>query len=54
MFQPDISTGGNRLNRYTLWDISSDLEYIYEWCFKKYSTQNDINKRQPLFNENIC
>lgn len=40
MFQPDISTGGNRLNRYTLWDISSDLEYIYEWCFKKYSTQN--------------
>ena len=40
MFQPDISTGGNRLNRYTLWDISSDLEYIYEWCFKKYSAQN--------------
>lgn len=36
MFQPDISTVGNRLNRYTLWDISSDLEYIYEWCFKKY------------------
>lgn len=40
MFQLDISTGGNRLNLCTLWDISGDLEYICEWCFKKYSTQN--------------